>query len=84
MGRDAAGDALLAAWQALGASSRCVARLEGGGSTPVVSVILDGSGEVTAVTAHVELTPFQLRNRMRLMLCEHWGERHPLGLSVAT
>ena len=47
VGRDAAGDALVAAWEAFGASSRRIARLDDGG-TPVVSMILDGTGEVLA------------------------------------
>jgi len=45
VGRDAAGDALVAAWEALGASSQRVARI-GDGGTPVVSMILDSGGEV--------------------------------------
>jgi sugar/nucleoside kinase (ribokinase family) len=45
VGRDAAGDALVVAWEALGASARCILRIEDA-ATPVVSIILDGSGEV--------------------------------------
>ena len=47
----------MAAWEALGASARCILRSEGA-TTPVVSVILDGGGEVCSCMPARSLNAF--------------------------